>query len=50
MMDLGTWTDWVGALVFGVLTVAVTLIVGLREARRFRDDQANRKRDTDSSD
>jgi hypothetical protein len=48
-MDLETWTDWVGVLVFGALTFA-GLIAGLREARRFRDDQADRKRDTDSTD
>jgi hypothetical protein len=50
MMDLGTWTDWVGALVLGAITFAALLIAGLREARRFRDDPANRKRDTDSTD
>ena len=49
MMDLWTWTDWVGVIVFGVVTSA-GFIAGLREARRFRDDPADRKRDTDSTD
>ena len=49
MMDLGTWTDWVGMLVFGALSFAALLIAGLREARRFRADPADRKRDTDST-
>jgi hypothetical protein len=50
MMDLGTWTDWVAALVLGAITFTAVLIAGLRGAQRFRDDPADRKRDTDTTD
>ena len=45
MMDIGAWPDWVRSLVFGVSMIVAT-IAGLRTARRFRDDPADRKRNT----
>jgi steroid 5-alpha reductase family enzyme len=49
MMEFVTWTDWAGLLVLGVVMFAGT-IAGLREARRFREDPDNRKRDKDPAD